>query len=168
MTNNNKKDIITNNILWIRQLFFSYVNFLISSEVSVAFNILFFHANGNLSNISFSHEQFSRSKYLSILHAQCTLTTTRTRITHTINLYKNSNNLILYIRTAIHHESIFALIYIHFYSVHIYIHPIHAELKILFHISQHSIRYFYIHILLHSYQLSGSLPPYLFTQTING
>ena len=166
MTNNNNKDIITNNILWIRQLFFSHVNFLISSEVSVAFNILFFHANGNLSNISFWHEQFSRSKYLSILHAQCTLTTTRTRITHTINLYKNPNHLMnhFWIHSWIHFCSdLYTL-----YSVHIYIHSIHAELKILFHISQHSIRYFYIHILLHSYHLSGSLPPYLFTQTING
>ena len=41
----------------------------ISSEVLVVFNTSFSHSNNNLPIIRFSHEQFSISKYYSILHA---------------------------------------------------------------------------------------------------
>ena len=61
-------------------------------------------------------------------------------LNHTYNdstynhFYKNPNHLILYTYTDIHHDSIFALNYIHFYSIHIYTHATHAKLKILFHL----------------------------------
>ena len=48
MTTNNIKHIITNKIVWLRQLFFSYVTFLSSDEVSVVFDISSLHANTNL------------------------------------------------------------------------------------------------------------------------
>ena len=47
MTADNK-DIVTNNIVRIRQLFFSHVTFLSSSEISVAFSIRPSHASTNL------------------------------------------------------------------------------------------------------------------------
>ena len=45
MTINNNNVIITNEIAWIRQLFFSYVTFLSLGKVSVIFNIS--SSNGN-------------------------------------------------------------------------------------------------------------------------
>ena len=57
-----------------------------------------------------------------------------------------SKHLILYNHTNIHHGSIFNLDYIHFQSIHIYTHIIHAELNVSFHL-----------LLLLNYQL---LEPY--------
>ena len=62
------------------------------------------------------------------------------------HLCKNSNNLILYNRIDIHHDSKFPLNYIHFHSIHIYIYTIHVELKTLFHLPVTLNK-----ILLHSY-----------------
>ena len=58
LTNNNNKHIITNKIGWIRQIFISYVTLLLSSEVSVAFDLSSSHVNINLLNRRFSNEQF--------------------------------------------------------------------------------------------------------------
>ena len=41
----------------LRQIFFSQVTFLSTSEVSIVFSITFSHANTNLLNRRFSHEQ---------------------------------------------------------------------------------------------------------------
>ena len=48
MTTNNNKHIIANEIVSIRQLFFSHDTFLSLSEVSVVFNIPSLHFNTNL------------------------------------------------------------------------------------------------------------------------
>ena len=74
----------------------------------------------------FSHEQFVISKYSSILNA---LLHSQLHI-----LEFHCNDLILYTYTNIHHDSIYALNYIYFHSIPIYIDKIHAELKILFHV----------------------------------
>ena len=68
MTADNKH-IFTNNIVRIRQLFFSHVTFLSSSEISVVFSITSSHASTNLPNRRFLQEIFLISKYWSILHA---------------------------------------------------------------------------------------------------
>ena len=52
-----------------------------------------------------------------------------------LHFYMKSNQVILYIHIGIYHDSIFTLTYIHFHSVYIYINTIHAEVKILFHLS---------------------------------
>ena len=69
MTTNNNKHIFTNEIVYIRQLFFKNVTFLSSNELSVVFNILSSHANTNLPNRRFLREQFLISKHSLILHA---------------------------------------------------------------------------------------------------
>ena len=58
MTTYYYKRIITNEIVWIGQLLFPHVIFLLASEVSVAFNISSSHSNSNLSNRRFLHGQF--------------------------------------------------------------------------------------------------------------
>ena len=58
LTNNNNKHISTNKIGWIRQIFISYVTLLLTSEVSVVFDISSSHVNINLLNRRFSNEQF--------------------------------------------------------------------------------------------------------------
>ena len=68
MITNNNKPIIANELVWIRQLFFSRVTFLCLNEVSVAFNISSSHANTNFKNGHFLQEQFLIFKYLLILH----------------------------------------------------------------------------------------------------
>ena len=68
MTADNKH-IVTNNIVRIRQLFFSHVTFLSSSEISVVFSITSSHASTNLPNRYFLQEIFLISKYSSIFHA---------------------------------------------------------------------------------------------------
>ena len=68
MTADNKH-IVTNNIVRIRQLFFSHVTFLSSSEISVVFSITSSHASTNLPNRRFLQEIFLISKYSSIFHA---------------------------------------------------------------------------------------------------
>ena len=68
MTADNKH-IFTNNIVRIRQLFFSHVTFLSSSEISVVFSITSSHASTNLPNRHFLQEIFLISKYSSIFHA---------------------------------------------------------------------------------------------------
>ena len=47
MTTNNNKHIITNEAVWIRELFFPYVTYLSIAEVSLVFNISPSHANTN-------------------------------------------------------------------------------------------------------------------------
>ena len=69
MTTNYSRHITTNELVSVRQLFFSHVTFSLSSEVRVAFNISSSHANNSLRNRRFSHKQFLLSKYSSILHA---------------------------------------------------------------------------------------------------
>ena len=59
MTATNKGHIITNEIVWIRQLIFLHITFLSLSK----------HANINLPNRRFSHEQILIPKYSLILHA---------------------------------------------------------------------------------------------------
>ena len=54
--------------MWIRQVFL-HIAILLSSEVSIVFNVSSLHVNTNLSNRHFPHEQFLISKYSSILHA---------------------------------------------------------------------------------------------------
>ena len=57
MTFNKKKHRITNKIVRIMQLFFSYVTFLCTTDVTfVAFNISYSHANTNLSSTCFLHD----------------------------------------------------------------------------------------------------------------
>ena len=68
MTISNNKHIITNDIVWIRQLLFSHVTFLSSNEVSVVFNSLSSHVNINLSKWLFPHEQVLIFTYSSILY----------------------------------------------------------------------------------------------------
>ena len=48
MSTKNNKHIVTSDVVWVRQLLFSHLTFLSSSEVSVVFNISFSHANTNL------------------------------------------------------------------------------------------------------------------------
>ena len=57
MTATNHKHIITNEIVWIRQLFFSHATVLSSSEVSVVFDISPSHVNTNLPNREFVREE---------------------------------------------------------------------------------------------------------------
>ena len=64
------------------------------------------------------------------------------------HLYTNSNYLILYIHTNIHHDSIITLNYIHSHSIPTYVHKIHVELKIFLHLPLALTS-----ILLHSYFL---------------
>ena len=54
--------VITNEIVWIRQLHFAHATFFLSSEVSVVFNISSSHYNTNLPIRRFSQEQFLVSK----------------------------------------------------------------------------------------------------------
>ena len=70
MRTNNNKHLITNEKVWIRQLFiyFSYVTSLSTSEVSGAINISSSHTNTYLHNFYFTWTILV-SKYLSILHA---------------------------------------------------------------------------------------------------
>ena len=63
------KHIITNEIVWIRQLLILHVTFLSSSEALAVFNISFSHANTTLSMRRFAHEQFLIIKYSSDSHA---------------------------------------------------------------------------------------------------
>lgn len=60
---NNNEDIIIDEIVWIRQLFFSYVTFLSSRDLSVVLNISRSHAYTNLPNRPFSHEEHVICKY---------------------------------------------------------------------------------------------------------
>ena len=53
MKTNNNKHITTNETMWIRQLLSSYVTFLSSSKVAVAFNMQSSNANTNLPIRSF-------------------------------------------------------------------------------------------------------------------
>ena len=110
---------------------FLRVTSLSSSEVSFVFIISSSHANTNLPNRRFSHEQLLMSKYSSILHALLHSQFTRTKIPHII-VYKNPNHLIFYTHSDIHHYPISVLNYIYFHSINTYIHTIHAELKVLF------------------------------------
>ena len=48
------------------------------------------------------------------------------------HVYKNSSHIILYNHTDINHDSIFALNYMHFHSIHIQTGTTHSDLKILF------------------------------------
>ena len=57
MTATNNKHIITNEIKWIRKLFFSHATVLSSSEVSVVFDISPSHVNTNLPNREFVREE---------------------------------------------------------------------------------------------------------------
>lgn len=47
MTTSNKKHIITNDIVWIRQLLCAHATILSLSNVSVVFNISSSHSNDN-------------------------------------------------------------------------------------------------------------------------
>ena len=68
MTTNNNKYILNNEIVWIKQLLFTHVTFLSSSQVAVVFNIPSLHASINLPNRCFSYEQILTTKYSSVLH----------------------------------------------------------------------------------------------------
>ena len=59
-----------------------------------------------------------------------TFTITHTRVRH-IRALQKLNHLFFYTHDNIHHDLIFALSYIHFQLIHIYIHLTHVELKIL-------------------------------------
>ena len=50
------------------------------------------------------------------------------------HFYNKSNHQITYTQNDLYFDSIFALNDMHTYSVHIYTHTIHDELKILFHV----------------------------------
>ena len=63
----NNKDIITSEIVWIRQLFFPMLLFY--HNVKFQFNIWYSHANTIWQNKGYLHKQFSISTYSSILHA---------------------------------------------------------------------------------------------------
>ena len=51
-----------------RQSFFSHITFLLSSEVSVIFNISYSHADTKLSISFILHSQFIKSKHLPRSH----------------------------------------------------------------------------------------------------
>ena len=168
MTTDNRKHIITNEIVWIRELIFSRVIFLSSSEASVAFNISSSHTNTNLSIRRFSHKHFLMSKYLSILHALLHSKSHCQDFTYN-HLYKNPNRLILYTDTNIHHYSIFSLNYINFYLMYIYTHTIDIEQKIFLSTSAFiSFTLFGTQIREHGSSIVFQLPPHLLTLTVNG
>ena len=58
MKTNNNKHIVTNEIVWKRQLLFAYATFLSLTKVSVVFNISSSHSNINLPTRRFLKEQF--------------------------------------------------------------------------------------------------------------
>ena len=87
----------------MKHLFFSYVNFFLST-----------HANTNLPKRRFSQRNAPGTTYN--------------------HLYKNSNYLILYTHTNIHHDSTFALNGMRFEVIYIYIYMIHVKLKIFIHL----------------------------------
>ena len=126
MTTNSNRHIITNKIMWIRQIFL-YVAFLSTSDILVVFNISSSHGSTNLPNQCFIAWTVLSISQLYVLGFHIFK-----RFSY---VFMNSNYLILFAHTNIHHDFIFALNYIHFYSVHSYTHTIHVELKILFQIN---------------------------------
>ena len=72
-------------------------------------------------------------KYSSTLHALLHALLHVLAFTHHY-IYKNSNHVILYTHTNIHHDSIFALNCVVIHSIFIYAHAIHAKLKTSFHL----------------------------------
>ena len=129
MTTNINKHIIARAIAWIRQLLFSHVSFILSIGISVVFNILSSHANANLPiRHFFACKILSNQIFLAFTYL---ITQSHVPGFHTQSFSQN-DYLILYTHTNIHSDSIFALNYIHFYSIHVYTCPIHVEMKILF------------------------------------
>ena len=134
MKTNKNKIITTNDILWIRNYFFSHFTFLSSNTVSVVFNISSAHSNTNLLIGCFSHEQCLNSNYLSILHI---LLYSESQILRFYIWSSLSSYLILYTKTYINYDSIFALIFMQFHLIYICIYKILTELKILFPLKLH-------------------------------
>ena len=131
MTTNNKQTITNENVNQGNN--FLHVIFLTSHETSIVFNILSSKVNPNSQNRCFLHKRFLLSKYPSIFSCPNTLTITRDRIPHIIIFRGDPDHLLLYIHTGIHHF-IFALNYLHFCYICIYLHTIHGELKVLLHL----------------------------------
>ena len=111
----NNKDIITSEIVWIRQLFFPM--------------LLFYHnVKFQLCLISDIHMLilFDKTKVICInnfqyLHIPQFYMPCYTQQDSTCNhRYKNCHHLILYTHTNIHHDSIFASNCIHFHSMQIF------------------------------------------------
>ena len=69
MTTNINDHTITNVIVQIRQLFFHMLLFYQQLRLSVVFSISSSHADTNLPNRHFLHEQFLMFKYSTIFHA---------------------------------------------------------------------------------------------------
>ena len=89
------------------------------------------------------------------------------------HLYKNSNHLILYTHTDIHHDSIFVLNYIYFHLIYISTHTIHAEFKIYPDIKLNTFRFKFFILFGTCTIVFGSsivlqLPPYLLALRVNG
>ena len=131
MTINNNNVIITNEIASIRQLYFSYVTFLSLSKVSVIFDISSSHGNFHYRLEVFRINNFYYQNIDQFFMLYYTRNHTYQNSTYNY-LNKNPNHLIFYTHTNIHHDSIFALNQIPFYSTYIYTQTTHSELKILF------------------------------------
>ena len=93
----------------------------------------------------------------------------------TYHLYKNSNHLILCTHTEIHHYSIFALNYIHFHSIYIYTHAVHAESCFIFtcdiKLNTFTLIFFTLsekHIQAYGLSIVLQIPPHLLTLTVEG
>ena len=133
MATNKNNHIITNQIVWIRQLFFAHATFLSISKVSVVFNVLSSHYNTNLPIRSFLQKKKKIiSKYLSILD-----TLLHSSVLQVLGFYIQSSFEELQTSNSLHlcrHSSsfYFCFKYIHFRLIH-KLSFNHFEVKVLFH-----------------------------------
>ena len=81
----------------------------------------------------FLHEQFTISKYSSILHALLRSQSHEIGFHIELSLQETQSSH-LYTHTYIHYDSIIPLNGTHFQLIHICTHTIRAEVKILFHL----------------------------------
>ena len=91
------------------------------------------HANTNLPNRHFHMNNFQDLNICQFYLPYQSYSYTYLDSTYN-HLYKNTNQLIWYTHMNYHHDSIFALNYIHFHPIYVYTHAIHVELKISFHL----------------------------------
>ena len=112
----------------IRQSF-SHIAILLSNEASIAFNISSSHVYQTfIEEMIFISIIFNIWKFINFT---CLITLGITYWSLIFNhLYNIQYHLIPYNDTDIHHDSIFAINYIHFHTVYIYTHMIHAEINL--------------------------------------
>ena len=118
--------------MWIRKFFLHFTS-LLSNEAWVVFNTSSSHANTNLPNRRLPHEKFLIYKYSLILHALLHPQS------HVLVFHKKSSLQELQSSNSLHshQNSSWFLFYFELHtprSIRIYTHPIHAKLKILFHL----------------------------------